>query len=248
MTTKEFFSSEQRALLDQKTIPRHIAIIPDGNRRWARRQETSSQKGHENGADVLIQIVKAAKELGVKTLTFYVFSTENWNRPADEVAAFMWLIQEFLNDHCAEMQEDGVRLHTIGDLNGLPQEVLNTVEKTLKATEHCSLVNLVLAINYGGRDEIKRVFNKLLDEDRGGERTGSITEEMIANHLDTAPWGDPDLLIRTSGEMRLSNFLLWQLSYAEIYITDLLWPDFKPIHLLEAMIEFQQRERRLGGA
>lgn len=248
MAANTIFSSEQLVSLDFNNIPSHIAVIPDGNRRWAKQQELSNKHGHENGANILIQTVKAAKELGVKTITFYVFSTENWRRSSDEVAVFMWLIKEFLNDHRAEMQQDGVRLHVIGELEALPAEVIEAIETTCQATENCRCINLVLCINYGSKDELRRVFNKLLQQDRKGEKIEEITEGLIASHLDTAPWGDPDLLIRTSGEMRLSNFLLWQLAYTEIYVTDTLWPDFKPIHLLEAVIEFQQRERRLGGA
>lgn len=246
--TTTFFSTQELAQFDKTRIPRHIAIIPDGNRRWAKNQQENYDKGHEAGASNLIEIVKAGKSLGVKALTFYLFSTENWSRSKEEVGGLMWLLQEFLKEHCSEMQSQGVRLQTIGNLKALPKEALQVVEETKQATAHCDQIDMVLALNYGSRDEIKRAFHSILDNYTDGKlQKEDVTERLISSHLDTSPWGDPDLLIRTSGEMRISNFLLWQLSYTEIYITDLLWPEFKPINLLEAVIDFQKRDRRLGG-
>jgi len=242
------FTPQQLLGLNPVRIPRHIAIIPDGNRRWAKKQQENSNHGHQAGADVLIEMVKAAKQLGVKVITFYLFSTENWNRPNEEVAALMWLLKEFLNEQRAEMVEEGVRLKTIGDLTALSQDVLDVVDQTKQATEHCRDIDMVLALNYGGRDELTRAFQKIMDDCKSGKlQQDQITESLIGRYLDTADMGEPDLLIRTSGEMRLSNFLLWQLSYSEIYITEVLWPDFTPNNLLEAVIEYQKRERRLGG-
>lgn len=247
-TITSIFSSQQLAALDQIRIPRHVAIIPDGNRRWAKKAEEEYDKGHQVGASNLIEIVKAGKEIGIKALTFYLFSTENWSRSKEEVAALMWLLQDFLKEHCLQMQEEGVRLKTIGNLEALPKEVLAVVEETMQATADCSRIDMVLALNYGSRDELRRAFHRILDSySNGSLQKEEVTEKLIANYLDTSHWGDPDLLIRTSGEMRVSNFLLWQLSYAEIYVTELLWPEFKPIDLLNAVTDFQKRERRLGG-
>lgn len=246
--TTTFFSPQQLACLDKTRIPSHVAIIPDGNRRWAKKQQEDYEKGHEAGATNLIEIVKAAKTIGIKALTFYLFSTENWVRSKEEVAALMWLLQDFLKEHCEEMQAQGVSLKTIGDLEALPKEVLTVVEETIEATRQCEQIDMILALNYGGRDEIRRVFHRLLDHYADGNlKKEEVTEKLIASYLDTELWGDPDLLIRTSGEMRLSNFLLWQLSYTEIYVTQLLWPEFKPSDLLDAVADFQKRERRLGG-
>lgn len=247
--SNKIYSSEQIALLDNTRIPRHVAFIPDGNRRWAKRQMEIVKKGHQAGGNVLIEIVKAGKELGIKVMTFYIFSTENWNRPKEEIVAFMWLLIEFLRGQCEEMIEEGVRLKTIGDLTAIPKEVLKAFEETGKSTAHCNKIDMVFAINYGGRDDVKRAVQKIVD-DYGNQKLQKehITENLISQYLDTAPWSDPDLLIRTSGEMRVSNFLLWQISYSEIHVSNVLWPDFTHKNLLEALIDFQQRERRLGGA
>ncbi|HEV8051333.1 MAG TPA: polyprenyl diphosphate synthase [Parachlamydiaceae bacterium] len=247
-TPTAIFSPEQLAAINKSKIPRHVAIIPDGNRRWAKSQQEGSEKGHEAGAGTLIEIVKAGKALGIKALTFYLFSTENWTRPQEEVAALMWLLQEFLKEQCAEMVAEGVRLQTIGNLDALPQEVLTVLEETIAATAHCNQIDMILALNYGSRDEIRRAFHHIIDHyDAGKFQKEDVTEKLISSYLDTKPWGDPDLLIRTSGEMRVSNFLLWQLSYTEIYVTELLWPEFKPKDLFDAVADFQKRERRLGG-
>lgn len=242
------FSAEQLSLLSKARVPRHIAIIPDGNRRWARQQEEKPKEGHKAGANILIDTVHAAKELGVSAITFYLFSTENWERPQEEVAALMWLLQEFLLEQSDVMLAGGVRLNTIGDLSKLPQDVVAIIEDTKRKTAECNQIDMILALNYGGRDEIRRTLQRIIDKCQSGHlRKEEITETTIADHLDTAHWGDPDLLIRTSGEMRISNFLLWQFSYAEFYFSNVLWPDFTPDHLLEAVVEFQKRERRLGG-
>jgi undecaprenyl diphosphate synthase len=249
MTTAiAIYTPDQLARLNKARIPHHVAIIPDGNRRWAKKQTEHFQKGHEAGAGNLIEIVKAGKELGIKTLTFYLFSTENWTRSEEEVAALMWLLQVFLRENCREMQEEGVRLKTIGDLSALPNDALAVLQETMEATAHCDQLEMVLALNYGGRDEIRRAFHHILDHYSEGKlRKEEVTETLIASYLDTKHWKDPDLLIRTSGEIRISNFLLWQLSYTEIYSTELLWPEFTPDDLLDAVLDFQKRDRRLGG-
>jgi len=242
------FTSEQLAQLPSTKVPRHVAIIPDGNRRWAKQQCAATDQGHREGANIIIDTVKAAKELGIRTVTFYLFSTENWSRSKEEIALLMWLLKEFLRDQCPEMIAHGVKLSTIGDLSVFSQDILQAVEETVEKTAHCDKIDMVLALNYGGRDEIRRTIERIVIEALKNKcPIEHISEDLIASYLDTAPWGDPELLIRTSGEMRISNFLLWQLSYTEIYVTNTLWPDFKPHHLLEAVADFQKRERRLGG-
>lgn len=242
------FSSIDLSALSDK-IPRHVAIIPDGNRRWAKQQKKCYDFGHQAGADNIIEIIKAGKAIGIKAMTFYLFSTENWTRSKIEINALMWLLQKFLRDNVKEMQSEGVRLRTIGNLTALPKDALATVHETMEATAGCSEIDMILALNYGARDEIRRAIQTIVDHCSEGKlQKEDVTEKLISGYLDTSPWGDPELLIRTSGEMRISNFLLWQLSYTEIYVSKLLWPDFKSLDLLNAIIDFQKRERRLGGA
>lgn len=246
---KDFFTPADLSLLNPQNIPQHIAIIMDGNRRWAKQRGLPPMMGHWEGAEVLTDIVNAASDLGVKTLTVYAFSTENWTRPQTEVEAVMNILELYLIQKREQMVQDGVRLHAIGDLSRLPDRVKQAYLTTKKATEHCDKINLVLAMNYGGRDEIRRAISKIVEDfDQQKISSSDITEELIAGYLDTAPFQDPDLLIRTSGEFRISNFLLWQISYAEIYTTEVLWPDFSPKKLFEAILAFQQRTRRKGGS
>jgi undecaprenyl diphosphate synthase len=242
------YADEEIALIDKRRIPRHVAIIPDGNRRWARQQDSAVSTGHREGADTIMDIVKAAKELGVKVITLYLFSTENWERSQEEVDALMWLLQSYLIEQRPTLLLNGIRLQTIGDLSLLPPSVLETVHETKAATAHCDKIEMVFALNYGSRNEICRAFKTILNEVLTGKlKQEEVSEDIIARHLDTAPWGDPDLLIRTSGEMRLSNFLLWQISYSEFYMENVFWPAFTPQHFLKALLHFQSRERRLGG-
>lgn len=242
-----YFSPEQLSLLNREKAPRHVALIPDGNRRWAQQRQMGTELGHNEGGKTLIEIVKAACELDIEVITFYLFSTENWGRSEIEINALMWLLHNFLIEQRQTMLDYGIKLHTIGTLESLPDYVQATIHQTKAATEQCQNIEMVLAINYGSRDEICRAVRQIAAKvEAGALQPDSISEKSIAEHLDTALWRDPDLLIRTSGEMRLSNFLLWQLSYSEIYVTDLLWPDFRPEHLLEALLNFQTRQRRLG--
>lgn len=246
--SKTIFSLEETAHLDPAGIPNHIAIIPDGNRRWAKRKNSSTEAGHQKGADTIMDVVKASKELGVKVITFYLFSTENWKRSKEEFTFLMWLLRSFLINQKQAMIDNGIRMQTIGDLARLPANTLQTVQSTKEATEHCDKIDMVLALNYGGRDDIRRAVKKLVNEAANGlVQEEDVTESLISRYLDTAPWNDPDLLIRTSGELRVSNFLLWQISYSEIYVADVLWPDFTARHLLEAIVNFQKRQRRHGG-
>lgn len=234
--------------LDPARIPKHIAIIMDGNRRWAKKNGVPTMVGHWKGAEVLTQIVEAASNLGVKVLTVYTFSTETWKRTPDEVNALMHLFKMYLSGKKEQMAKEGVRLNAIGDLAKLPLEVKQVLEETKTETAHGQKIELVLAMNYGARDDIRRAAVSVVEECLSGRlKKEEISEAVFAKYLDTAKWGDPDLLIRTSGEKRLSNFLLWQISYAEVYITDILWPDFDEHELLKAVIEFQRRERRIGG-
>lgn len=244
---KPIYSPLDLRKIDLKEIPRHIAFIPDGNRRWAEREQRTCSFGHRSGADILIDTVKAAKELGVKVVTFYTFSTENWNRPPGEVDALMWLFHSYLLNNRKTMLDEGIRLGIIGDLSKIPNPAHDTILETIEATKECCRIDMVLAINYGGRDELLRAFKKMAHAiEEGLITTDSVDESTIASCLDTCPWGDPELLIRTSGEMRISNFLIWQLSYTELYVVDALWPEFDHLHLLEAVAAYQKRQRRLG--
>lgn len=246
-TKPPIFTSHELTSVCKGAIPKHIAFIPDGNRRWALQNQVSIQKGHETGGDSLIEIVKAATELDIDAVTFFLFSTENWARPSLEISALMHLLNSFLLEQKATMLEYGIKLHTIGTLSKLPTYVQETISNTKMATVNCRAIDMVLAINYGARDELCRAIRTLATKCQTGELTPeAITESVFSDHLDTATWNDPQLLIRTSGEMRLSNYLLWQLSYSEIYVTNILWPDFRPKHFLEAILNYQTRHRRLG--
>ncbi len=245
---QSIYSPEDLAFLDPAKIPSHIAIIMDGNRRWAKKQGLPAIMGHWKGAETLTKIVRAASELGVKTLTVFSFSTENWNRAREEVDGLMRLFKVYLVKERAAMAKEGVRLQAIGDLKRLPSSVLNELELSKACTAHCKKIDLVLAINYGGRDDIRRAFVVMMtDFEKGKLSKEQVSEQLISQYLDTAQWPDPELLIRTSGENRQSNFLLWQLCYSEFYLTDILWPDFNEHALLQAIRTVQQRQRRLGG-
>lgn len=245
--TKEYFSQEQIDQLDFQNIPQHVAIIPDGNRRWALERCGDHSLGHQQGCDTLLDIVKAASNLGIQTLTLFSFSTENWQRSKDEVDFLMMLLENYVVDQRQAMIDHGIRLETIGDLTPVPDSVKKQIEETKKATKNSKKIDLVLAVNYGARNEITRAVKKLLRDCHEKKLEEShIDEKMISQYLDTSSWVDPELLIRTSGELRISNFLLWQLSYAELYFPNVLWPDFTPNHLLEAVMKYQQRTRRLG--
>ncbi len=242
------YTPDDFSLLDLSRIPRHVAIIMDGNRRWAKRQGLPAVIGHWKGAETLMKIVRSASELGIKALTVYSFSTENWNRDKEEIDALMHLFRIYLEKERQSMASEGVRLEAIGDLSRLPPFVLRELELSKSATAHGKKIDLVLAINYGGRDDIRRAFLSMLEDCEKGKLTkDQVSEKLICQYLDTAQWPDPDLLIRTSGEKRQSNFLLWQLCYSEFYHTDVLWPEFDEQDLLQAVRDHQLRQRRLGG-
>jgi undecaprenyl diphosphate synthase len=228
-------------------VPEHVAIIMDGNRRWAKQQKLPLTAGHWRGAERLTDIVRSAKEAGIKILTVYAFSTENWGRSSVEVKALMKLIKTYLKLQCDSLVREGIRLNTIGNISKLPQEVLKVLEETVDATKGGEDFDLVIALNYGGRDELKRALHAIVEDCLAKKISkDELSESLISSYLDTAKWKDPDLLIRTSGESRLSNFLLWQISYSEVFVTDVLWPDFSEKDLMQAVSEYQKRELRLG--
>ena len=245
---KAIFTSFDLSLLDRSKVPKHVAVIMDGNRRWAKENNLPPVMGHWQGAEVLIDIVKAASELGIETVTAYSFSTENWNRSPEEVEALMQIMESYLREKKDLMVEEGICLGMIGDISKIPDPVQKAFFEAQKATSSGKKINLVLAINYGARDELRRAFGKILAlHEKTPFPLEKLTEQLIAEHLDTKDWGDPDLMIRTSGERRISNFLLWQLSYTELSVLQKHWPDFTPHDLLNSIVEFQKRDRRLGG-
>lgn len=228
-------------------VPRHLAVIMDGNGRWAAARGLPRVAGHEAGADSVREIVRACGRLGVEVLTLYSFSTENWARPDDEVQALMALLERYLREERAELGKNNVRLQAIGHLHRLPPAVRFGLEAVSRSTASNTGMKLVLALSYGGRAEIVDAVRRVAERVASGELApGDIDEATISGNLYTEGLPDPDLLVRTSGELRLSNFLLWQVAYAEMYVTDVLWPDFREPHLLEAFRVFASRERRFG--
>lgn len=234
---------------ESQEVPVHIAIIMDGNGRWARDRGWPRLKGHEQGARNVEPICEACIAEGVGNLTLYAFSSENWKRPAHEVSGLMLLLERFLSEKVAMMNRNGVRLRTIGRTAELPAPVRRRLERAIADTAHNTRLTLTLALNYGGRDEIVDAVRAIAREvSEGGMTPEGISAETVSAHLYTAGVPDPDLLVRTSGEMRLSNFLPWQLSYTEIHVTPVLWPDFGPADLRKAIADFRSRDRRFGGA
>jgi len=228
-------------------IPKHVAIIMDGNGRWAKAKSMIRVQGHRAGAESVRDVVKAAGEFGVKYLTLYAFSVENWKRPKGEVSTLMGLLRNFLRDELPEMMKNNVRLQAIGRLSDLPENVRDQLHECIRATRENTGLILILALSYSGRVEIIEAVHSIMREIKLGHLdSAQIDEQMFNHHLYTRYYPDPDLLIRTSGEMRLSNFLLWQLSYTEIYVTPTLWPDFRAPHLAEAIVEYGNRQRRFG--
>jgi undecaprenyl diphosphate synthase len=232
---------------DKGKLPRHIAIIMDGNGRWAKNKSLSRISGHIKGVDAVREIVTACRELGIKVLTLYAFSIENWRRPEDEVMALMELLKEYLIKEAEEMVQNNIRLNAIGRIEDLSPDVQNTLQEAMKKTERCDGMILNLALSYGGRSEILHAVQGILsDFQRGKIKPEEITMQRFSQYLWTRGIPDPDLLIRTSGEFRISNFLLWQIAYTEIYVTETLWPDFDQEELLKAIADYQSRERRFG--
>ncbi len=235
--------------LDPKRLPAHIAIIMDGNGRWARQRNYPRIMGHKAGVDPVRTVVEACAQLGLEALTLYAFSVENWKRPRHEVEGLWRLLRFYLRRELPSLMRNDIQLVAIGRLESLPTPVQQEVQSVMDRTSGNRGMRLNLAINYGGRTELVDAVNAMLDNARleGNLDALEITEEGIGEHLYTAGLKDPDLLIRTSGEMRISNFLLWQIAYAELYVTETLWPDFTRTELLEAVSDYQSRDRRFGG-
>ncbi|MBI3236949.1 MAG: di-trans,poly-cis-decaprenylcistransferase [Chlamydiales bacterium] len=245
---ESIYSESDLAQIDLSRVPSHVAIIMDGNRRWAVLRGLPPMMGHWKGAETLTDIVRAASDLGIKVLTVFAFSTENWGRSKKEVEALLFLFHRYLIKQKKMMIKEGVRLGSIGDMQKFPPSLIKTLESTKEATSMGDKIELILALNYGGRDDIRRAVVSMVEDHKKNKLSlNEITEEKISRYLDTSEWPDPDILIRTSGEKRQSNFLLWQLCYSEFYHTDVLWPDFGPLDLLLAVQEYQKREKRLGG-
>jgi undecaprenyl diphosphate synthase len=235
-------------MIDLERIPAHVAIIMDGNGRWARKRNLPHMAGHNAGMLAMKEIVKASSSLGVKHLTVYAFSTENWKRSTEEVGGIFKLLILYVEKELRELHENNVRVKILGDYGRLPSEAVKSLERTLETTKNNTGLQFNIALNYGGRDDILRSVRKLATEVEAGRlKADDITEEMISENLYTASIPDPDLIIRTSGEMRISNYLLWQCAYSEFVFSDILWPDFSREEY-EKMIEiFQSRKRRFGG-
>jgi undecaprenyl diphosphate synthase len=236
----------QKPELPEK-LPQHVAIIMDGNGRWAKGRGKVRLEGHKEGTDRVLEIARACREWGIRTLTLYAFSTENWKRPEDEVGGLMVLLRDFLRTNRAELIESGTRLHTLGDLTPIPAETRAEIEETLKATRHLDKHVLNIALNYGSRAEILRAVRGLAEAVKNGElQPEQIDEAALEAWLYTAGQPDPDLMIRTSGEQRISNYLLWQLAYSELIFTPVSWPEFGRKEFAECLRAFGNRERRFG--
>ena len=237
----------QLAGLDPSRLPAHVAIIMDGNGRWAQKRLMNRAKGHEQGARTVRMVVRSCREIGVSALTLYAFSTENWQRSKSEISALMMLLKRFLRSERKDMLDNNIRLNAIGQIDRLPGDVQRHLAETMAETRHNNGMRLNLALSYGGREEIVRMAQRVAGRVKRGELTAeAVTESDIIRELYTAGMPDPDLLIRTSGEMRISNFLLWQIAYSELFITDTLWPDFSREELMAIIKAYQGRERRFG--
>ncbi|MBD73885.1 MAG: isoprenyl transferase, partial [Rickettsiales bacterium] len=234
--------------LDKERIPEHVAIIMDGNGRWATRQGLPRSFGHNQGVSVLKEIIKVSKKLGCKVLTVYAFSTENWTRPAKEVTFLLNLFEKVLKKEINEIHQESIKINFIGDLSPFPKNLKSILDSSTALTKNNNNFLLNICVNYGGRQEIVKVARELALKSFSGEINPSeVDEELFNSELLTQGIKDPELLIRTSGEKRISNFLLWQLAYSEIYISEVLWPDFNEFEFLKAIIDYQSRNRRFGG-
>ena len=229
-------------------IPEHVAIILDGNGRWAKKRFLPRNAGHAAGAKNVEKIIEDAHDMGIKYITMYAFSTENWNRPEDEVKALMKLLRNYLKDCIERANKNNMKVSVIGDKTRLDADIIDKINELEACSKENTGIHFIIALNYGSRDEIKRATKKIAEDcKRGIIDKEDISEDLIGRYLDTADVPDPDLLIRTSGEIRLSNYLLWQLAYTEFYFTDVLWPDFDREELKKAIVKYNQRDRRFGG-
>jgi undecaprenyl diphosphate synthase len=243
MEKKEYTVEELRARLDLSALPKHVAIIMDGNGRWAVRRGMPRIAGHKKGADTVRSVTELSRQMGIQVLTLYAFSDENWGRPKAEVGFLMEMLERYLKNEIPTMKKNGIRFRSIGRTEKLPSSAQAWIEKATAETAANTGMVLNLALSYGGRGEIVEAVKRIV---AAGPSAGSLTEETFASSLDTAGLPDPDLLIRTSGEKRISNFLLWQAAYAEFYFTDTLWPDFDEKEYLLALLDYQGRQRRFG--
>ena len=230
--------------LQTEKLPRHVAIIMDGNGRWAKQHHLPRIMGHRRGSESVREVVRECRQIGIEVLTLYAFSTENWLRPKTEIKALMALLKKFIRSEMLELHQNNIRVKMIGDLSKLPEDVMPAVREIMDVTGNNTGMTLNVALSYSGRDDILRAIHKLVADRR--TKASDITEDFFSSFLDTAGQPDPDLLIRTSGELRVSNFLLWQIAYSELYITDVLWPDFGRKDLAKALLDFQTRRRRFG--
>ncbi|MEH2421716.1 MAG: isoprenyl transferase [Nostoc sp.] len=233
--------------LNLQNIPQHIAVIMDGNGRWATSRGLPRIAGHRQGAKTLKELLRCCKDWGIKALTAYAFSTENWQRPVEEVDFLMLLFERLLHRELAQMHREGVRISFIGDLSALPKSLQTEMERSMTETLNNQAIHFTVAVNYGSRNEITRVCRQVAQlVERGELSAEEVNESLVEQHLYTANTLEPDLLIRTSGEMRLSNFLLWQMAYTEMYFTDILWPDFNREAFYQTLLSYQRRDRRFG--
>lgn len=236
-----------KAKIDLQQLPRHIAIIMDGNGRWAKEKGQDRLFGHYHGVESVRNIVEGCAELGIQYLTLYAFSTENWDRPAYEVTGLMELLVDTIRKEVETLNKNNIRLHVIGDMNMLPEYARGEMNEALQLTKSNNGLNLIMALSYSSRWELMNAVKQIAEEVKSGKlQPDSITQETLSQYLCTSDYPDPELMIRTSGEYRISNFLLYQLAYSELYFTDIRWPDFRKENLYEAIINFQSRERRFG--
>ena len=247
MTAMQTILKKLPSDLDQDRLPKHVAVIMDGNGRWAKRRGLPRIMGHRQGVDALKELLRCCKDWGIQALTAYAFSTENWGRPHEEVDFLMTLFERVLMRELREMMEENVRIDFVGNLAALPRSLQSQIERSMDETRNNSSIQFTVATNYGGRQEILQACRAIATKVQQGDiQPEEIDETLFSRHLYTAHVCDPDLLIRTSGEMRISNFLLWQMAYAELYITDTLWPDFDRTEFHRALCSYQQRDRRFG--
>lgn len=248
-----FFKGEKETVdnnieIDMENIPKHIAIIMDGNGRWAKKRKLPRTMGHKAGVETIRRVLKEADKLGVKYMTLYAFSTENWKRPKDEVNALMKLLIQYLRQEINELHKNGVKINVLGDISKLPLECQKEINSSVVKTENNTGITMNIALNYGGRDEIIRATKLIVEDILSGKiKKEDIDDKIFEEHLYTKRIPDPDIIIRPSGEQRLSNFLLWQCAYSEFWYSDICWPDFKEEDLRKAIYDFQNRDRRFGG-
>jgi undecaprenyl diphosphate synthase len=238
---------DKKSQIDRDKLPRHIAVIMDGNGRWAKRQGHNRVFGHKHGVKAVRETVEASAELGIQYLTLYAFSTENWSRPKMEVDALMELLVRTIKSEVKTLMKNDIRLAVIGKTDMLPERSRNRLAEAMEETKNNKRMTLVLALSYSSKWEITEAIRQIAEDAKSGKLDpASINEQTLSEHLSTKGMPDPELMIRTSGEQRISNFLLWQLAYSELYFTETLWPDFRKEHLYEAIVDYQQRERRFG--